>query len=621
MREKNFETENKEKNEFFNNDNFFFNTQKLNPQVEEALNKITNMYSQMANKFGNMQTESLNLFNHEIINQTVNETCKVAFDKFVQEPDLWSKKQKIYLKNMEDLFSNTINKIRGAEVEPIIAPLSNDKRFKAPEWENVPFFDYLKQSYLLQTSYLDEIIESLDEIHPKTKEKIKFYTKNLMDAVSPTNFPMTNPEVWKEINNTKGQNIINGYKKLLEDNAKSNFLSLPMFTDLNAFKVGENLATTEGKVIFENDLFQLLYYKPTKSKSYETPMLIIPPWINKYYIFDLQQENSFIKWLLDKGISAFVLSWINPDESYGEYKLEDYVINGALKAVEEVLKATKKDEINLMAYCTGGVAATLLSAYLATQKKDYIKSLTLLASPVDFEKMGDLKVFVCEQQLEHMEKHITKLGYLPGDVMVKVFSILRSNELIWSNYVNTYLLNKDPFPLDFLYWNCDTTHIPARMHIEYLKNIFHENALMHPGSFKIKGAEVDLKKIKIPKFVFATKSDHIVPWESAFAIKKFCNKTTKFVLGASGHVAGIINPPKKNKYCYWHYKTKKEELKINNSCEWFNHSTKIEGSWWNEWFAWIKKFSGEKVENKIWELTDCIEQAPGRYATSSKPSV
>jgi polyhydroxyalkanoate synthase len=608
----------KENFSFYNNNFSKYNYEELDPQVQKTLNDLSDFYTKVVTNFTNIQPSALNIFEPEIVGKAFAESHKVTVDQFLSQPETWDQKQQEYLQNIEELFKRTINKLHGNEEEPIIIPHKDDRRFKASEWNEFPVFDYIKQSYLLHTSYINDIIESLDGIEPKTKEKIQFYTKSLMNAFSPTNFPMTNPEVWKEIIKTQGQNILKGYKKLLDDNAKSNFLSLPMFTDLNAFELGKNLATTEGKVIFETPLFQLIYYKPTQEKSYEIPLLIVPPWINKYYIFDLQEEKSFVKWALDNGISTFVLSWINPDETYAECTMQDYVIDGVLKAIEHTLAVTKQEKLNLLAYCTGGVAATLLAGYVAKRiEKNPLASLTLLASPVDFEKMGELKVFVCEEQLDHMEKHIKDLGYLPGDAIVKVFSMLRANDLIWGNYVNTYLLNKDPFPMDFLYWNCDATHVPATMHLEYLRHIFLENRLMHPNSFHIDGVGIDLKEINIPKFVFATKNDHIVPWQSAFAIKEFCKDNTKFVLGAAGHVAGIINPPKNNKYCYWI--SSKKDSHITNPDQWLEQAKKIDGSWWNEWKKWNIKFSGNLIEQNLWEETPCIEKAPGRYATSSKP--
>lgn len=587
----------------------------LHPNVKEGMENLNDLYENFISNFTSDRPNPLNIFSPEVMAKTFAETHKVMVEAFVVNPNEWDMKQKNYLSDLEELYQRMMTRLQGEEVAPIIMPQKNDKRFKASEWHDFPVFDYVKQSYLLHSKYMNEMMESLEGIDPKTKEKAQFYMRSIMDAVSPTNSPFTNPEVLKETIRTQGQNLVNGYQKLLDDKANSNFLSLPMFANLKAFKVGENLGTTEGKVIYETPLYQLLYYKPTTEIVYERPLLIIPPWINKYYIFDLQKENSFIGWALEKGFSVFVLSWINPDETYADQGLSEYVINGVLDAIQKVLSISGQDKLNLLAYCTGGVAATLLAGYLAKRiEKNPIASLSLLAAPIDFEKMGDLKVFICEDQLEHLEKRVKNIGYFPGDEMVRVFSILRANDLIWSNYVNTYLLNKETFPLDFLYWNCDTTHIPATLHMEYLRNIFFENALMHPNAFCINGVGVDLKAIKTPIFAFGTRTDHIVPWQSVYAIKEMCPDNTTFILGSAGHVAGIINPEHKQKYCYW-----KVDKHVSDSTAWLENATEVPGSWWPEWYRWMGQYNGKKIKATIWEETPTIEPAPGRYVLSTSP--
>ncbi len=588
----------------------------LHPDIKESMENLHDLYSSFISNFTPEKPNPLNIFSADVMAKTFAETHKVMVNAFVVNPGEWDAKQKNYLNDLEELYQRTMDRFQGGEAVPIIVPKGNDKRFKAAEWNDFPLFDYLKQSYLLHSRYMNEMIESLEGINPKTKEKAQFYMRSMMDAISPTNSPFTNPEVLKETIRTQGQNLVHGYQKLLNDNANSNFLSLPMFTNLTEFKVGENLGITEGKVIYETPLFQLLYYKPTTELVHERPLLMIPPWINKYYIFDLQQENSFVGWALEKGFSVFVLSWVNPDETYAERSLSDYVIDGVLDAVQKVLSISGQDKLNLLAYCTGGVAASLLAGYLAKRiEKNPIASLSLLAAPIDFEKMGDLKVFICEDQLDHLEKHVKKIGYFPGDEMVRVFSFLRANDLIWSNYVNTYLLNKETFPLDFLYWNCDTTHIPATLHMEYLRNIFFENALMHKNGFSINGVGIDLKSIATPIFAFATRSDHIVPWQSAYAIKEMCPNNTTFILGAAGHVAGIINPEQRKKYCYW-----KVDEKVSDSAEWLEKATEVAGSWWPEWYRWMGQYTGKKIKTSMWEDTLNIEPAPGRYVLSTSPS-
>ncbi len=586
----------------------------LHPDVQQGMDKLNDFYASFIEKIP--QPARLDLFSAEIMSKTFAETHKVLVDNFVVKAEEWDGKQRNYLSDLEVLLQRTLDRLQGAEVDPVITPNSNDRRFKASEWQEFPVFDYLKQSYLLHSKYMNGLMESLEGINVKTKEKAQFYMRSILDAASPTNFPFSNPEVLRETIRTQGQNLIKGCQKLLDDNLKTNFLSLPMFTNLKEFKVGENLAITPGKVVYETPLFQLLYFKPTVAEVYERPLLIIPPWINKYYIFDLQSENSFVGWMLDQGFSVFVVSWINPDETYESRGISDYVLDGVLDAVLNVLKISGQEKLNLLAYCAGGVAATILAGYLAKRiEKNPIASLSLLAAPIDFDKMGDLKVFICDEQLNHLEKRVKEIGYLPGDEMVRVFSMLRANDLIWSNYVNTYLLNKETFPLDFLYWNCDTTNVPATLHMEYLRNVFLENRLMEPNSLQINGQGIDLKEITTPIFAFATKSDHIVPWQSTYAIKEICPKNTTFVLGASGHVAGIVNPVHRNKYCYW---TSKKAAK--NPAAWVENSIETKGSWWPEWYTWIKEYSGEKITTNMWNNTPNIEAAPGRYVVSSSPT-
>ncbi len=591
----------------------------LHPDLKQGMENLNEFYASIMEKIP--QPAQLNLFSAEIMGKTFAETHKVLVDTFVVKPDEWDSKQRNYLSDLEILYQRTMDRLQGADVEPVITPNRNDRRFKAPEWQEFPVFDYVKQSYLLHSKYMNGLIESLEGINVKTKEKAQFYTRSILDAAAPTNFPFSNPEVLRETIRTQGQNLVNGSKKLLDDNLKTNFLSLPMFTNLKEFKVGENLAITPGKVVYETPLFQLLYFKPTVTKVYERPLLIIPPWINKYYIFDLQQENSFIGWMLNQGFSVFVISWINPDATYADHGLDEYVLDGALDAVHKVLEISGQAKLNLFAYCTGGVAATLLAGYLAKRiEKNPIASLSLLATPIDFDKMGDLKVFICDEQLDHLEKRVKQIGYLPGDEMVRVFSMLRANDLIWSNYVNTYLLNKETFPLDFLYWNCDTTHIAATLHMQYLRNIFFENGLMNPNSLQINGQGIDLQAIATPIFAFATRSDHIVPWQSAYAIKQLCPTNTKFVLGASGHVAGIINPIHRQKYCYWTFDDGEDTTKRpEDPAAWIESASEHAGSWWPEWHRWIANYTGLKITTDMWKNTPNIEAAPGRYVVSSSP--
>jgi polyhydroxyalkanoate synthase len=544
-------------------------------------------------------------------NQNFYNVYKTFFQGFADDLLESGTQQKEYIQKFEKLNTDFLSYCKNLNQKNQTPPATNDKRFSAPEWENIPFFNYIKENYLINYQYMMDLIKSVKKIPDDERDKIIFYAKQILDAVSPTNFPFTNPEILKETIKTNGQNLFEGYLKLIQDQTKDDFLTLPHFTNLSAFEVGKNLATTEGKVIFQNYLFQLIYYKPRLKSVYEIPLLIVPPWINKYYIFDLQEENSFVKWALDQGIQVFMISWVNPDATYANVNLQNYIIDGVGKAVDCVKEYSKTKSLNLLGYCAGGLLTSALSAYLAKipSQKDTINSLTLLATPIDFEKMGDLKFFVSKNEISKIKQEVKKTGFLPGAAMTKVFGMLRAKDLIWANYVEKYFLNKMPKTIDFLYWNCDTTNIPATMHIEYLEYFFVKNILLKKNSYKIDDVSIDIGNFKKPIFAFATKSDHIVPWRSAFAIKNICKNTT-LVLGASGHVAGIINPQSSGKYSHW---IDNDSENYDDSVDWLKNAREIKGSWWSTWMTWLHQRSGKKISNTEWRVSNCIEKAPGSY--------
>lgn len=549
-------------------------------------------------------------FRENSFEQNFYDVYKVLLKGFTDDFSESGKRQKEYIKKIEKLNADFFNQWNNPKQKNQTLK-TNDKRFSAPEWNNVPFFHYIKENYLMNYQHTMDIIESVKKIPKEEKEKVIFYAKQVLDAISPSNFPFTNPEILKETIKTGGKNLLEGYLKLIQDQTKDDFLSLPHFTDLSAFEIGNNLATTEGKVIYQNYLFQLIHYKPRVEKFYEIPLLIVPPWINKYYIFDLQKENSFVRWALDQGIQVFMISWVNPDASYSDVNLKNYIIDGVGKAVDCVKEHSKTKSLNLLGYCAGGLLTSVLSAYLAKipgQKKT-INSLTLLATPIDFQKMGDLKFFVSKEEINKIKKSLKSRGFLSGAAMTKVFGMLRAKDLIWSNYVEKYFLNKLPKSIDFLYWNCDTTNIPASMHIEYLEYFFIKNILLKKNSYKIDNTAIDIGNFKKPIFAFATKSDHIVPWGSAFAIKEICNNTT-LVLGDSGHVAGIINPQNSGKYSHW---INKNSENYNEIMDWLKDAEEIKGSWWATWITWLHEKSGKKISNMDWENCEFIEKAPGSY--------
>ena len=353
--------------------------------------------------------------------------------------------------------------------------------------------------------------------------------------------------------------------------------------------MGKNLAATPGEIVFENEIFQLVQFHPMTQDCFQKPLLIVPPWINKYYIFDLRTENSFIRWNLERGRAVFVISWVNPDASYAELGFADYVLRGVGKAVDQVQKITNQS-MSALGFCVGGVALMTYLSHMSSRGERPIESASFLATPVDFEQLNELSVFVCEDQVKILDKQLKEHGVLAGNSMVKMFSALRANDLIWSNYINSYLLAKDPNPLDFLYWNSDTTNLPGKMHIEYLRNFFLNNIFMQKGKRSLDGIQIDLSAITIPVFVMGAQNDHIVPWKAAISAKKHF-KNAHFVLSASGHVAGIINPPNQNKYCYW----VNPDPAVTEADDWFTGAAETKGSWWLEWERWACPNLGPKV--------------------------
>jgi len=431
-----------------------------------------------------------------------------------------------------------------------------------------------------------------------------------VDALSPTNFPITNPEVLRSTLESGGENLLNGLRNLLGDLERGKGRLNIRMTDLDAFELGKNVATTPGKVIYQNELMQLIQYTPTTETVYKRPLMVVPPWINKYYILDLRPKNSFIKWWVDQGFTVFVLSWVNPDEKMSEKNFEDYLARGPLTAMDKITEVTGESEINALGYCLGGTLLASCQAYLAAKGDNRIQSATFMTTMLDFSKPGDLGVFIDEEQLSSLEQMMEKRGYLDGSEMATTFNMLRANDLIWSFFVNNYLLGKDPFPFDLLYWNSDSTRMPACMHSFYLRTMYQKNLLVQPGAIELLGESIDLRKIEQPAYFLSTIEDHIAPWKSTYLGARHFSGKVRFVLGGSGHIAGAINPPTANKYGFW------VNTKLPASSEDYLASAKQqEGSWWSDWLEWIKPMAGEQVparEPGGGKLPP-LEDAPGSY--------
>ncbi len=509
------------------------------------------------------------------------------------------------------LWQNTAKRFMGETSEPIAKPDSTDRRFKDDMWQENEVFDFIKQSYLLSARYMHGVVNSVEGLDDHTAQKVDFYTRQFVDAMAPSNFVLTNPEVLRATIESGGENLVKGLNNLLEDLERGKGRLSIRMTDYDAFKVGENIAVTPGKVVYQNDLMQLLQFTPSTDKVLSKPLMIVPPWINKYYILDLRPKNSFIKWAVDQGHTVFVISWVNPDESLANKTFNDYMNEGPLAALEVIEKITGQREVNAVGYCLGGTLTVSTLAYMAEKNDTRISSATLLTTMTDFEDPGELGVFIDEEQLTNIENIMTQHGYLDGRDMAMTFNMLRANDLIWSFVVNNYLLGKDPFPFDLLYWNSDSTRMPAAMHSFYLRKMYQENKLIQPGGIELNGVAIDLTKIKTPIYMLSTREDHIAPWKSTYALTQMVNGPVKFVLAASGHIAGVVNPPAANKYCFW-----TNTKKVKNADTWLNGAKQEEGSWWPDWHAWAAKFAENDTtsarmpgEGKV----KALEEAPGAY--------
>jgi polyhydroxyalkanoate synthase len=498
----------------------------------------------------------------------------------------------------------------GAESEPVVKPAAGDKRFRHDDWEENQVFDFMKQSYLLTADWMKRTVHDVDGLDEHTHQKIDFYTSQFADALSPTNFAAMNPQVLHATVESGGENLVKGLDNLLRDLEKGGGKLAVSMTDQDAFDVGRNVATTPGKVIYQNDLIQLLQYSPTTDEVNSRPLLIIPPWINKFYVLDLQPKNSFIKWAVEQGQTVFVISWVNPDEKLATKSFEDYMLEGPLAALDAIEAATGIKEVNAIGYCIGGTLLASTMAYMAEKKDKRMMSATFFVALVDFTEVGDLSVFVDEEQIEAIEKNMAEKGYLEGREMSTTFNMLRSNDLIWSFVVNNYLLGKDPFPFDLLYWNSDATRMPATMHSFYLRNMYQKNRLSTPGGITLDGVPIDLGKVTTPTYILASKEDHISPWKSSYKGSQLYSGKNKFVLSGSGHIAGVVNPPAANKYGYWTNAKLPEDAD-----EWFAGAKQHDGSWWPDWIKWIDGQNKKKVpartpgDGKL----DVLEDAPGSF--------
>ena len=510
------------------------------------------------------------------------------------------------------LWQQSMLRFAGMNAAPVAAPDKSDKRFKDDEWQEHFLFDFIKQSYLITARHVHDTVSCVEGLDDQTQKKVSFYTRQYIDALSPSNFAMTNPEVFRETVKNHGQNLVKGLNNLLRDIEEGGGNVRVRMTDTSAFELGKNVATTPGKVVFQTEMMQLLQYTPSTDKVLKKPLLIVPPWINKFYILDLREKNSYIKWCVDQGHTVFVISWVNPDEKLAEASFDAYVQNGVLAALDAIEQQTGEKEVNAAGYCLGGTLLATTCAYLAAKRQKRIASATFFTTMTDFSEPGELGVFIDEGQISSLEKKMFERGYLEGAEMAGTFNMLRANDLIWSFVVNNYLMGKDPFPFDLLYWNSDSTRMPAKMHSFYLRNMYMENKLAEPGGIEIDGTPIDLGKVKIPCYFISAIEDHIAPWKSTYTGARNFGGPVRFVLGGSGHIAGIVNPPAANKYGYW----VNPAAKLPESVDaWFEGAEQQGGSWWTDWQSWVSAHDADTVaaRDPAKGKLKALEEAPGSF--------
>jgi len=535
-------------------------------------------------------------------------TLSKVSEYWLADPRRTLEAQTMLLGSYFNIWSRTLNRLGGQDVEDAPDPHAKDKRFADEDWVKNPFFDFLRQAYFVTSDWAEKLVSDAEGLDEHTRHKAGFYVKQIASAVSPTNFVTTNPQLYRETVASNGANLVRGMKMLAEDIAAGQGDLKLRQTDTSKFAIGQNMALTPGKVLAQSDVCQVIQYDATTETVLKRPLLICPPWINKFYILDLNPAKSFIKWAVDQGHTVFVISWVNPDERHAQKDWESYAHEGIGFALDTVKQATGEEEVNAIGYCVGG---TLLAATLALHAREgdrRIRTATLFTTQVDFTFAGDLKVFADEEQIDLIERGMKATGYLDGSKMATAFNMLRASELIWPYFVNNYLKGQDPMPFDLLYWNSDSTRMPAANHSFYLRNCYLNNNLTK-GKMMLGGAPVSLKDVKIPIYNLATKEDHIAPAKSVFVGSKFFGGKVTYVMAGSGHIAGVVNPPDKNKYQYWTGGPVKGEFE-----DWAAKAKETPGSWWPHWHEWIKAEDDRMVPaRKTGGTMNSIEEAPGSY--------
>ena len=522
------------------------------------------------------------------------------------DPQALTEVHKEYMAQQMRLWESMLAKQQGKEQAFKVEAESGDRRFSAPEWKESPVFDYMHQAYLLNTQFVKQLVEVMPAEDEKAKNKLRFLARQITDAVAPSNYAATNPEFIKLAVETKGQSITDGINNLMRDLEKGRI----SMTDESVFEVGKNIATTEGAVVFENDMMQLIQYSPLTPKVGTRPLLVVPPCINKYYVMDLQPDNSLIRFMIDQGNTVFLVSWRIPKEAQGHLTWDEYLEQGPITALHVVQDICKVKQVNALGFCVGGTILTSALAVLKARGEDIVSSLTLLTTLLDFSDTGEIGLFIDENGLAAREATIGKGGLLPARDLQNTFSFLRANDLVWNYVTGNYLKGEKPKAFDLLYWNSDSTNLPGPFACWYMRNLYHDNSLRVPGKLEMCGSKIDLSSLDMPVYLLATREDHIVPWQSAYESTRILGGKIRFVLGASGHIAGVINPVSKNKRSYW----VNDDVKLDAE-NWLTASEEKKGSWWADWSNWLKLHAGDlraprKPGNTKYKP---IEPAPGRY--------
>ena len=508
------------------------------------------------------------------------------------------------------LWQSAAQRMMGLGGEAVIEADPKDRRFRDDSWRENDVFDFIKQSYLLSARYVQDVVKQADGLDPHTAQKVDFYARQFVDAMSPSNFLLTNPEVLRRTAETGGENLLRGLQNLLGDLERGRGKLSIRMTDPDAFQIGGNIAISPGKVVFQNELMQLIQYDAATAEVLRRPLLIVPPWINKYYILDLRPKNSFVQWAVSQGHTVFMVSWVNPDERLADRDFADYMRLGPLTALTAIEQATGEREVDAIGYCLGGTLLACTLAWMAAEEDRRICSATFFVTLLDFRESGELNVFIDEEQIRALEDKMHKRGFLEGSEMSTTFNMLRANDLIWSFVVNNYLLGQDPFPFDLLYWNSDSTRMPAAMHSFYLRQMYQENRLVEPGGITLAGHPIDLSRIEVPAYFLSTREDHIAPWRSTYRGRALLSGPSRFVLAASGHIAGVVNSPGSGKYSHWINTERCETAE-----QWLAGAAEIAGSWWPDWHRWVAAHDRTMVPARTPGAghLSVLEDAPGTY--------